>query len=211
MAPPPSPRTSPMSMPPQSQPTASSSRSVIIPSPSTSPTSMGPPLARSPPSTLGSHIPARPSPLGTGAAALSRTISNPSPVIQRPSSSSPRPSAALLPDASRFSTGQSSRLTGTSSKSNLYGLSRSGSRGYNLALGIQDKLRRETDGVVKRRSGGVLGRGYILKTDHYPTGRAMDLDLTIQGAPNFRAPLEEGLNVFGVSWHCLTWRARTKD
>jgi hypothetical protein len=27
----------------------------------------------------------------------------------------------------------------------------------------------------------------------------MDLDLTIQGAPNFRAPDEEGLNVYGVA------------
>ncbi|WVR08265.1 hypothetical protein IAU60_005312 [Kwoniella sp. DSM 27419] len=66
-------------------------------------------------------------------------------------------------------------------------------------IGLQDKLRHEEDGVVKRRSGGVLGRGFILKTDHYPTGRAMDLELTIQGAPNFRAPVEESLNVFGVA------------
>jgi hypothetical protein len=26
-------------------------------------------------------------------------------------------------------------------------------------LGIQDKLRKELDGVIKRRTGGVLGRG----------------------------------------------------
>ncbi|KIR34499.1 hypothetical protein I352_02746 [Cryptococcus deuterogattii MMRL2647] len=92
----------------------------------------------------------------------------------------------------------------------------------NKVLGLQDRLRNEVDGVVKRRSGGVLGRGYILKTgqrslnhkaqgargltydtnniaDHFPTGRAMDLDLNIQGAPNFRAPNEESLNVFGVA------------
>ncbi len=74
--------------------------------------------------------------------------------------------------------------------------------GKDRVLGIQDRLRTEVDGVVKRRAGGVLARGFILKTDHYPTGRALDLDLTIQGAPNFRAPDEEGLNVFGVSW-CL--------
>lgn len=45
-------------------------------------------------------------------------------------------------------------------------------------------------------------RGLIYDTnniaDHFPTGRAMDLDLNIQGAPNFRAPNEESLNVFGV-------------
>lgn len=39
--------------------------------------------------------------------------------------------------------------------------------------------------------------------DHFPTGRAMDLDLNIQGAPNFRAPNEESLNVFGVCLLCL--------
>lgn len=38
----------------------------------------------------------------------------------------------------------------------------------------------------------------LMQPDHYPTGRALDLDLTIQGAPNFRAPDEEGLNVYGV-------------
>ncbi|RXK36343.1 hypothetical protein M231_06380 [Tremella mesenterica] len=80
-------------------------------------------------------------------------------------------------------------------------------------LGIQDRLKGEIDGVVKRRQGGVLARGFILKTgmsprcinikanqeDHYPTGRALDLDLTISGAPNFRAPDEQCLNVFGVA------------
>lgn len=40
---------------------------------------------------------------------------------------------------------------------------------------------------------------FILKTDHYPTGRALDLDLNVQGAPNFRAPDNEALNVFGVA------------
>lgn len=35
--------------------------------------------------------------------------------------------------------------------------------------------------------------------DHYPTGRALDLDLNVQGAPNFRGPHEEGLNVWGVA------------
>ncbi|CAK9780633.1 hypothetical protein CC85DRAFT_329266 [Cutaneotrichosporon oleaginosum] len=66
-------------------------------------------------------------------------------------------------------------------------------------LGRAQQLRSEVDGVVKRRAGSVLGRGFILKTDHYPTGRALDLDINIQGAPNFRAPHEEGLNVFGVA------------
>lgn len=41
--------------------------------------------------------------------------------------------------------------------------------------------------------------------DHYPTGRALDLDLTIQGAPNFRAPDEESLNVYGVGHRSLSF------
>ncbi|KAK4685163.1 hypothetical protein P7C73_g4998, partial [Tremellales sp. Uapishka_1] len=81
---------------------------------------------------------------------------------------------------------------------NTLGVS-SGSKGKGKALGIKEKLKDEASGVVKRRAGSVLARGFILKTDHYPSGRALDLDLNIQGAPNFRAPTEEGLNVFGVA------------
>jgi hypothetical protein len=33
------------------------------------------------------------------------------------------------------------------------------SKGKGRALGIKDRLRTEIDGVVKRRAGGVLGRG----------------------------------------------------
>ncbi|WVQ75186.1 hypothetical protein IAR50_004796 [Cryptococcus sp. DSM 104548] len=86
------------------------------------------------------------------------------------------------------------------SSSNFKGMCGGASpKGKGKTLGLQDKLRKEVDGVVKRRTGGVLGRGYILKTDHFPTGRAMDLELNIQGAPNFRAPEDESLNVFGVA------------
>ncbi|KAK0469504.1 inositol hexakisphosphate-domain-containing protein [Desarmillaria tabescens] len=54
--------------------------------------------------------------------------------------------------------------------------------------------------VVKTRNGSVLSRGFILKTDHYPSvGRALDLDLNVHGAPNFRAPRIGNLNVFGVA------------
>lgn len=37
--------------------------------------------------------------------------------------------------------------------------SSSSGKGKGKILGIQDKLRKEVDGVVKRRSGGVLARG----------------------------------------------------
>jgi hypothetical protein len=35
----------------------------------------------------------------------------------------------------------------------------SGGKGKGRVLGIQDRLRKEVDGVVKRRQGGVLARG----------------------------------------------------
>ncbi|KAJ7471451.1 inositol hexakisphosphate-domain-containing protein [Mycena galericulata] len=60
-------------------------------------------------------------------------------------------------------------------------------------------LQRSGPAVVKTRTGSVLSRGFILKTDHYPSGRALDLDLNVHGAPNFRAPRIGDLNVFGVA------------
>lgn len=47
----------------------------------------------------------------------------------------------------------------------------------------------------------MLGRRYSadLCADHYPTGRALHLELEITGAPNFRSPNEEGLNVYGCA------------
>ncbi|KAG8748240.1 hypothetical protein FRC10_007629 [Ceratobasidium sp. 414] len=71
-------------------------------------------------------------------------------------------------------------------------------------------LIRATASVVKTRTGTVLSRGCILKTDHYPTGRALDLDINLQGsvganplagAPNFRAPrgAAAAVNVYGAA------------
>ncbi|CAE7136772.1 unnamed protein product [Rhizoctonia solani] len=73
-----------------------------------------------------------------------------------------------------------------------------------LDAGLLDNsptLIRATAAVVKTRSGTVLSRGCILKTDHYPTGRALDLDINLQGAPNFRAPrgAAAALNVYGAA------------
>jgi hypothetical protein len=80
---------------------------------------------------------------------------------------------------------------------------------------LMPHLHRSAPSIVKTRSGSVLSRGFILKTDHYPsgelpiglsapsthphTGRALDLDLNIHGAPNFRAPRIGSLNVFGAA------------
>ncbi|KAL1739376.1 inositol hexakisphosphate-domain-containing protein [Schizophyllum fasciatum] len=60
-------------------------------------------------------------------------------------------------------------------------------------------LQRAVASAVKTRSGSVLSRGFILKTDYYPSGRALDLDINVHGAPNFRAPRQGDLNVFGTA------------
>ncbi|KAJ6545040.1 inositol hexakisphosphate-domain-containing protein [Mycena vulgaris] len=67
------------------------------------------------------------------------------------------------------------------------------------SLDLMAHLQRSGPSVVKTRTGSVLSRGFILKTDHYPSGRALDLDLNVHGAPNFRAPRIGDLNVFGVA------------
>ncbi|EIW57292.1 uncharacterized protein TRAVEDRAFT_59033 [Trametes versicolor FP-101664 SS1] len=61
------------------------------------------------------------------------------------------------------------------------------------------QLQRSGPSIVKTRTGSVLSRGFILKTDHYPSGRALDLDINVHGAPNFRAPRQGSLNVYGVA------------
>ncbi|KAK7690552.1 hypothetical protein QCA50_005650 [Cerrena zonata] len=61
------------------------------------------------------------------------------------------------------------------------------------------QLQRSGPSIVKTRTGSVLSRGLILKTDHYPSGRALDLDINVHGAPNFRSPRQGNLNVFGVA------------
>ncbi|KAJ3362184.1 hypothetical protein HDU91_003541 [Kappamyces sp. JEL0680] len=50
--------------------------------------------------------------------------------------------------------------------------------------------------VVKNRTGSVLSRGMILKSDHFETGVNPKLDIHLQGAPNFRMA---DLNIFGVA------------
>ncbi|KAI9463218.1 inositol hexakisphosphate-domain-containing protein [Lactarius psammicola] len=60
-------------------------------------------------------------------------------------------------------------------------------------------MQKSAPSIVKTRTGSVLSRGFILKTDFYPSGRALDLDLNVHGAPNFRAPRTGSLNVFGAA------------
>ena len=69
-------------------------------------------------------------------------------------------------------------------------------------LDLMPQLQRSGPSIVKTRSGSVLSRGFILKTDHYPSGasistrlraiprsrtvqcegRALDLDINVHGA-----------------------------
>ncbi|KIY43759.1 hypothetical protein FISHEDRAFT_51969 [Fistulina hepatica ATCC 64428] len=61
------------------------------------------------------------------------------------------------------------------------------------------QLQRSASSIVKSRNGSVISRGFILKTDYYPSGRALDLEVNVHGAPNFRAPRVNGLNVYGAA------------
>jgi hypothetical protein len=86
---------------------------------------------------------------------------------------------------------------------------------HETSLDLTGLLERSEPSVVKNRTGSVLTRGFILKTDYYPSGascnriahklipllsgRALDLELNIHGAPNFRAPRQGAFNVFGAA------------
>jgi hypothetical protein len=50
--------------------------------------------------------------------------------------------------------------------------------------------------IAIRRTGTVLSRKKILKTDHFFTGINMDLECLLLGAPNFR---QTDLNIYGVA------------
>ncbi|KAG8928388.1 hypothetical protein FRC01_006011 [Tulasnella sp. 417] len=65
-------------------------------------------------------------------------------------------------------------------------------------LDVLASLHKSTLGLVKTRQGSVLSRGFILKTDYYPSGRASELEIDVGGAPNFRQN-KSAMNVFGVA------------
>ena len=133
---------------------------------------------------------ARPSSVPIPISRVSRTSS-----VERPSSIPP----ALRPHSRPRGSSDPSRVRGAAQEMDLTGL-----------------LQQSEPSVVKTRIGSVLSRGFILKTDHYPsgpfhctayhpilipqlTGRALDLDLNVHGAPNFRAPRVGDFNVFGAA------------
>ena len=55
--------------------------------------------------------------------------------------------------------------------------------------------------VVKNRTGAVLARQLILKSDHFDTALNTRLDFNLLGAPNFRMA---DLNIFGVAQPVLS-------
>ncbi|KAL0953289.1 hypothetical protein HGRIS_004538 [Hohenbuehelia grisea] len=125
------------------------------------------------------------------------SISEPLPPMQRPSSISPDHRAGI---AAGNTSGLMARATSDTRSPGLAGGAASpAGAGSGSSLDLLDYLQRAGPSVVKSRSGSVLSRGFILKTDHYPSGRALDLDLNVHGAPNFRAPRLGGLNVFGAA------------
>lgn len=56
-------------------------------------------------------------------------------------------------------------------------------------------------GIVKSRSGSVLGRGFILKNDRLPPRSTHSLDFRLKGAPNFRSG---GEGIFGSAQPSIT-------
>ena len=62
-------------------------------------------------------------------------------------------------------------------------------------------LLRVQHGVVKSRSGSVLGRGFILKNDRLPARSARALDFRLKGAPNFRSG---GEGIYGSAQPSIT-------
>ncbi|KZW02890.1 hypothetical protein EXIGLDRAFT_730985, partial [Exidia glandulosa HHB12029] len=59
------------------------------------------------------------------------------------------------------------------------------------------QLSRAAPGVVRTRLGTVLARGLILKTDYHRNLET--LDVSLHGAPNFRASKYGALNIFGAA------------
>ncbi|EJD48990.1 hypothetical protein AURDEDRAFT_161927 [Auricularia subglabra TFB-10046 SS5] len=131
------------------------------------------------------------------------------------SSPSPRPAAsaiAMHPQSAgstpRLSHPRVSSLSSQPRPASAQELSRRGSPGpartspsqeQGLAVPIDNsvQLTRAAPGVVKTRPGSVLSRGFILKTDYH---RALEtLDVTLHGAPNFRASKLGKLNIYGAA------------
>lgn len=73
-------------------------------------------------------------------------------------------------------------------------------RGKRRSIGFKfhnpKDLLMSANALIKNRTGSVLGRQMILKSDHFETGVNPKLDIHLHGSPNFRMA---DLNVFGVA------------
>ena len=130
-------RLAPMSSHEAAQPTLIRTTSAPPPDPSSAAhpaTSSLQGMARSPPGAY-SHLPTRPSPLGSGLPGRSLSGGQDGGMGLRLTSGKSVPGGTATPGST------------------------AGSGRKGKVLGMQERLRREVDGVVKRRSGGVLGRG----------------------------------------------------
>lgn len=85
------------------------------------------------------------------------------------SSSVPPPRISSVNKASRTQSIPPSRRNHVRSASGSSNQLSRDSTGAN-PLDLMDFLQRSESSVVKTRSGSVLSRGFILKTDHYPSG-----------------------------------------
>ncbi|KAF8657553.1 hypothetical protein AX16_002190 [Volvariella volvacea WC 439] len=108
-------------------------------------------------------------------------------------------SSSIPPRAERHMPGNGQPGTSQPTTTHTSGGGSGGASSSGNGLDLVNFLQRSGPSIVKTRNGSVLSRGFILKTDHYPSGRALDLDLNVHGAPNFRAPRVEGLNVYGAA------------
>ncbi|KAF7966034.1 hypothetical protein HWV62_40433 [Athelia sp. TMB] len=95
---------------------------------------------------------------------------------------SPAPSATLPTSIyPHLTSGTKSRVTSESSFFKMKEKAMSSGAG---TVDIMAHLQKSESSIVKTRAGSVLSR----RTDHYPSGRALDLEINVHGAPNFRAP-----------------------
>ncbi|KAK7031228.1 hypothetical protein VNI00_013644 [Paramarasmius palmivorus] len=67
------------------------------------------------------------------------------------------------------------------------------------SLDLMGHLQRSGPAIVKTRRVSFVMWSVYLNGDESLAGRALDLDLNVHGAPNFRAPRQGDLNVFGVA------------
>ncbi|KZP23754.1 hypothetical protein FIBSPDRAFT_1042612 [Athelia psychrophila] len=101
---------------------------------------------------------------------------------------SPMPLSTALPSSVYPHLTNPSAKSRMSSESSFFKMKEKAMASGAGTVDIMGQLQKSEASIVKTRAGSVLSRNFILKTDHYPSGRALDLEINVHGAPNFRAP-----------------------